>query len=88
MYDINSIDELVEELGGDTALALKLGISQPAVANWKIRQHIGPGWHMRLYAELTGRSRTVNPCVFGMSEEQFAPLAVAKTGSSQRAFAT
>lgn len=87
MYDINTIDELVEELGGDTAVARQFGITQPAVANWKIRGNIGPGWHMRLYAELRGRHKTVNPNVFGMSEEEFAPLNGARTTGSEHVLA-
>lgn len=75
IYDINSIDELVNALGGDTKVARWLGISQPAVAAWKARNHIPPGWHMRLLADLTKRGMTVNPEVFGLSEDILAPLA-------------
>ena len=75
MYDINTIDELVEALGGDTKVGRWLGISQPAVAAWKMRRHIPPGWHMRLWAELTRLGHSVNPEVFGMSERDLAPLA-------------
>lgn len=75
MHDINSIVELVDALGGDTKVARWLGISQPGVALWKIRNHIPPGWHMRLWAELTRRGYSVNPEVFGLSESDLAPLA-------------
>lgn len=68
MYDINTIDDLVDALGGDSVLAESLGISQPAVANWKVRQQIGAGWHMRLFARLAELGMTVNPTVFGLSE--------------------
>ena len=74
MYDINSITELVDAFGGDTKLANRLGISQPAVAAWKPRGHIPPGWHMRLWSELTRRGYSVNPEVFGWSEDDIAPL--------------
>lgn len=75
MYDINTIDELVDALGGDTKVGRWLGISQPAVAAWKLRNHVPPGWHMRLLAELTRRGYSVNPEVFGLSEDDIAPLA-------------
>lgn len=87
MYDINTIDELVLELGGDTAVANRFGLTQPAVANWKIRGHITPGWHMRLYADALSHGKTVNPIVFDMTEDQFAPLAATRHRSSVRALA-
>lgn len=74
MYDINSIGELVDALGGDTKVAHWLGISQPAVAAWKIRKHIPTGWHVRLLAELKKRGLSVNPEVFGLSEDDVGPL--------------
>lgn len=60
MYDIKTIDDLVEALGGDTAVAAELNISQPAVANWKARKEIPGGWHMRLMAKLVARGLTVD----------------------------
>jgi len=74
MYDINTIAELIERLGGDTTLARHFGITQPAVANWKVRGEIGAGWHMRLYAMARRMNLTINPAVFGMSEAEFDPL--------------
>lgn len=67
-YQINSIDELIDALGGDTEVGLWLGISQPAVAMWKSRGQIGAGWHLRLLAEVRRRGLTVNPEVFGLNE--------------------
>lgn len=74
MKIIRSIDELVDEFGGDTSLAEYLGISQSAVAQWKIRGSIAAGWHLRLFAELTKRGRTVHPSVFGLSEAEAGHL--------------
>lgn len=74
MYDIDTIDALVDELGGDSRLAEDLGISQPAVANWKARGQIGAGWHMRLLAKVFERGKTINPAVFGMSEREAKAL--------------
>lgn len=73
-YDINTIPELIEALGGDTAVARWLGISQPAVAQWKARGAIATGWHMRLLAELRRREKSVNPIVFGLTADDIAPL--------------
>lgn len=73
-YDINTIYELVDTLGGDTKIATWLGISQSAVSQWKLRNQIATGWHIRLLAELTRRGKTVNPAVFGLTSDDLAPL--------------
>jgi hypothetical protein len=70
MAVIRTIDELVEEFGGDTALAELLGITQSAVAHWKIRGQIAAGWHLRLLAELQRRGFTVEPSVFGLTDRE------------------
>lgn len=84
-YDINSIPELVEEFGGDTKLAERLGITQGAVSNWKARNCIAHGWHMRLFADIRGRGKTVSPDVFGMSEDDAPELFSAPVQSETRA---
>jgi hypothetical protein len=68
-YDIQTIDDLIRELGGNTAVAEWLDISQEAVCNWKRRGVIATGWHMRLAAAARRKGRTVNPEVFGLSVE-------------------
>ena len=81
-YDINSIYELVDTLGGDTKVASWLGISQSAVSQWKLRGQIATGWHIRLLAELTRRGKTINPAVFGLTSDDLAPL-LGKTATSE-----
>lgn len=73
-YDIRTISELIDELGGDTVVARWLGISQPAVAQWKARGQIATGWHMRLLAEMIRRGKTIDPGVFGLSADDIAPF--------------
>jgi len=74
MDTITTIDDLVTALGGDTALADWLGISQPAVANWKVRGSIPPGWHLRILARLRREGRTIDPSVFGLTNSEFVEL--------------
>lgn len=74
MKMIKTIDELVDEFGGDTSLADFLGISQSAVAQWKVRKQIAAGWHLRLLAELTKRGRSAHPSVFGLTEAEAGDL--------------
>lgn len=67
---LHTIDELIDFLGGNTALAEMLGIDQSAVSQWKIRRQIGSGWHLRLLSEVRARGADVHPSVFGLSEEE------------------
>ena len=74
MKHIASIDDLVDFLGGDTAVAAAFGISQSAVAQWKLREQIAAGWHLRLLAEVRRRGATIDPGVFGLSDEEAVGL--------------
>lgn len=71
-YDINSIDELIRELGGPSAVGAWLGISQAAVSNWTAptRRSIPPGWHWRLAAAARKRGKTVAPAVFDLDDDE------------------
>lgn len=68
MHDIETIDHLIKEMGGPTKLGAWLGISQEAVSAF-VHRGIPTGWHVRLIAELKRRGRTINPDVFGISDE-------------------
>ena len=70
MYDITTIEDLISALGGDTVVAAWLDISQPAVANWKVRGEIPGGWHMRLFARVVGMGMTIDPAVFGLTPSE------------------
>lgn len=74
MYDITSIADLVDELGGPTALGAKLGISSEAISNWIAREAIATGWHVRLWAMVSRRGLTVDPAVFNYTEEEVEGL--------------
>lgn len=68
-YDINTIDDLIEEMGGNTALGDWLDITPEAVSNWKRRNAIATGWHLRLDMEMRKRGKSVNPSVFGLEPD-------------------
>ena len=87
MYNIRTIAQLVTALGGDTALSERLGICQEAVANWKARNAIPGGWHLRLYSECLGKGKSVDPRVFGLREKDMQPIMLhvqKKRGRSKR----
>lgn len=81
MHDIQTIHQLIDCLGGDTAVANWLGISQPAVANWKVRGEIPPGWHIRLLARVVSMDLTVDPVVFGLEDSPEFGVLVGRLGN-------
>jgi hypothetical protein len=84
-YDINTIDELVTALGGDTAVARWIGISQPAVGKWKERNKVPPEWNWRIAAELRRRKLTFHPAVLGIDERDAVCLIGRQCRSTNRA---
>lgn len=71
LYDINTISELVEALGGPTKLAHEHGVTASNISNWSLRGFIPPSWHFRLYLALRERGLTVNPDLLEMTPEQY-----------------
>ena len=74
MAQIETIDHLIDELGGPSEIGRWLNIGSNAVTNWSLRGEVPSGWHLRIYIELCKRGRTVNPAVFGLTDEEAAPL--------------
>jgi len=83
MYDITSIEGLIAALGGDTAVAAWLGVSQPAVANWKARGDIPGGWHMRLFARVVQMGMTIDPAVFGLTPSEAVAINRVAAGNAR-----
>jgi len=71
---ITSIEGLVDALGGTGPTAEFIGREDSAVSNWKARGFIPPGWHLRLFLELSRRGFTVAPSVFDLTEDDFADM--------------
>lgn len=68
-YDITSIDQLIDVLGGPSAIGEWLGITQEAVSNWKARRSIPPGWHFKLAKAARARGCSIDPQVFGLEPD-------------------
>lgn len=79
---INTIDGLVDALGGAKAVANRLGCEQiagagrlgckrNAVAMWSVRGFIPPGWHHRLFVMIWERRLCVDPQLFDMPPDGF-----------------
>jgi hypothetical protein len=76
-YDIESIADLIAALGGPSSIGDWLGITQEAVSNWKARDCIPPGWHLKLLVALNRRGLTVNPNLFDIDADDMPFLSAA-----------
>lgn len=80
IYDINTIDELIDVLDGPSKAAelvsssarYRIGTISPAgICNWKDRGYIPPSRHLPVLLELKRRGKTINPALLEMSQEDF-----------------
>src|SRR5690606_2939660 len=71
---IRTVFEAVEALGGDTAVAQWTCMTQGAIASWKQRKEIPPGWHLRLLVRLLMEGFEVDPHLFGLTSREAAFL--------------
>ena len=75
MYDINTIDDLVDVLDGTSGAALWADTKWPsAISNWKSRGYIPPSRHLPLLIELKRRGKTITPALLEISEEDMSFL--------------
>jgi DNA-binding transcriptional regulator YdaS (Cro superfamily) len=68
---LNTVDEVVEALGGTAAVAALTGVTAPAVSNWRERGAIPSEYFLRIGEALRGDGWDVEPSVFS-----FKPVVV------------
>lgn len=64
---MTGLDRAIEAAGSATALAARLGLTQSAVSNWKLRGRVPPEWCLKIETAL-GAAVTryeLRPDVFG-----------------------
>jgi hypothetical protein len=76
MKRLQSVDQVINAFGGaktaaanNKAVAAWLGLNTSAVCNWRERNSIPSGWHLRFYLEANKRGMEIEPCVFGLECE-------------------
>lgn len=67
-----SVDDVVEALGGTTAVAALAGVGISAVSNWKFRGAIPSENFMMVSQELRKRRMSASPAVFGFKFKEGA----------------
>ena len=75
MKRLRTVDQVIDAFGGaktpaanNKAVASWLGLNTSAVCNWRERQSIPSGWHLRFYLEAARRGMEIGPSVFGLEE--------------------
>jgi len=62
---LNTVDEVIEALGGPTATASLAGVGVSAVSNWSFRGRIAPDKFVIISDALASLGKEVRPTVFG-----------------------
>ena len=87
---LQTVDQILDAFGGakrpadnNKAIASWLGLNTSAVCNWRERDNIPSGWHMRFYLEAEKRGMRIDPRVFGIIDETDAAPPAKKKRSAQ-----
>jgi DNA-binding transcriptional regulator YdaS (Cro superfamily) len=68
MQELQSVSAVIDALGGPSALALRVGLTQQAVSQWRARDSIPADKYLLLQAELKRRGLTAPPSLWGIAE--------------------
>lgn len=73
---LQTVDDVIDALGGhktaaanNKAVARWLGLNTSAVCNWRERQNIPSGWHLRFYLEAAKLGLEISAVVFGIEDQ-------------------
>lgn len=69
---IDSVDKVVEALGGPAEVAKLCGVGTSAVSNWAARGKISKGSFLTVRDALAARSLEASPAVFGFKATEEA----------------
>lgn len=62
---LRSVDDIVDALGGTTAVAELVGAGLSAISNWKFRGSIPPEHFLTITEALDERNLSAAPAIFG-----------------------
>jgi hypothetical protein len=82
-YDIATVFGLLEEFGGFKQVADEYDQPEAVVRGWAVSGHVPNGWHLRMFARLCAREKTVNPAIFGFREEDKVAVALTRLMSGR-----
>ena len=64
---ISTVDSVIDALGGTFEASKRLGVTPPAISNWKARGIIPADRYLAVTAALKVTNKSVDPRVFGFS---------------------
>lgn len=70
MAELNTVDSVIEALGGNAGVSELTGLSMQAVSNWKFRGSIPPE-HFMVISTALGDDKA-DPAVFGFKSREVA----------------
>jgi hypothetical protein len=65
---LNSVDEVIDALGGPTKVAALVAVGPSAVVNWRTRKEIPPDCFVLITDALAGLGKEAARSVFGFKE--------------------
>ncbi len=65
---LTTVDEVIETIGGATAVAGIAGVGLPAVSNWRARGKFPSNMFLVVSKVLQENGKTVDPALFGFRE--------------------
>lgn len=69
---LETVEAVIEALGGSGKTAAITGVTAPAVSNWKERGRIPSDKYFAIAAHLKGTGKEVSPVVFGAAPVEAA----------------
>jgi hypothetical protein len=69
---LNSVDDVIDALGGPAATAAVAGIGASGVSNWRTRGKISPAKFILIKEALAAKQLEVDPSVFGFKTTEEA----------------
>jgi hypothetical protein len=88
---LETVDQVIDALGegrtkgaNNRIVAEWLGLNASAVCNWRERQSIPSGWHLRFYLEAQRRGMEIAPEVFGLPAHPVRKAAKKKRPAASR----
>ncbi len=78
MERLESVDQVIDRLGGTGRVAVLVGRSPQAVSNWRAQKRISPCLYLMMVSALADRRCGADPALWGMVAPKGAPQGAPK----------
>lgn len=81
IYDINTLDELIDALDGPSRASGQFDeLSPQAVCNWRAKGFVPPSRHLQVILVMRRLGKTINPKICDCTDEDWALLGMMPNG--------